>query len=368
MSYNKAYKFRIYPNEEQKVLFAKTFGCVRFVYNRMLADKISHYEKTGTKLKNTPAQYKTEFDFLKEVDSLALANAQLHLQTAYNNFFRDKKIGFPKYKSKKNPHFSYTTNFTNGNIRLENGHLILPKIKAVKIKQHRKIPTDYTLKSVTISKTPTDKYYASILYEYEAEIKTIKTKKTLGLDFSMKELFVSSDPALQTDQTYLNCYRKSQGKLALEQRRLSHMERGSSNYYKQKRKVAKVHEKIANQRKDSLHKLSYQIANDYDLVCIEDLNMKGMAQSLNFGKSVADNGWGMFTTLLDYKLHDRGKVLQKVDKMYPSSKTCHECGYIKKDLTLSDRFWTCPSCGTLHDRDKNASRNIETEGLRLYTA
>ena len=219
-----------------------------------------------------------------------------------------------------------------------------------------------------ISKTPTDKYYTSILFEYETEIKTVETVKTLGLDFSMKELFIASDKTLQTDEEYLKCYKKSQDKLAMKQRRLSYMEKGSNNYYKQKRKVAKIHEKISNQRKDYLHKLSYKIANDYDLVCIEDLNMKGMAQALNFGKSIADNGWGMFAAFLGYKLADRGKVLQKVAKMYPSSKTCHVCGYINKDLKLSDRFWTCPECGTFHDRDENASHNIETEGLRLYTA
>lgn len=167
---NKAYKFRIYPNKEQEILFDKTFGCVRFIYNHMLADKIAYYKETKKKLNNTPAQYKKEFEWLKEVDSLALANAQLNLQTAYNNFFRDKKIGFPKFKSKKSNRHSYTTNFVNNNIKLENGYLVLPKVKAVKLKQHREIPQDYQLKSVTVSKTPTGKYYASILFEYEYKV------------------------------------------------------------------------------------------------------------------------------------------------------------------------------------------------------
>ncbi|NBG89716.1 RNA-guided endonuclease TnpB family protein, partial [Isachenkonia alkalipeptolytica] len=157
---NRAFKFRIYPNDQQRNLIAKTFGCVRFVYNRMLSDRIQHYKSTGKSLNNTPAMYKKEFEWLKEVDSLALSNAQLHLNTAYTNFFRDKSIGFPKFKSKKKNHNSYTTNLVNGNIRLEKGLLVLPKLKGVKIKQHREIPEDYTLKSVTISQTPSGKYYA----------------------------------------------------------------------------------------------------------------------------------------------------------------------------------------------------------------
>lgn len=367
MLYNKAYKFRIYPNQEQKVLFAKTFGCVRFIYNRMLSDKIAHYEETGKNLSNTPAQYKSEFEFLKEVDSLALANAQLHLQTAYNNFFRDKKVGFPKYKSKKNHHFSYTTNFTNGNIRLENGHLVLPKIKAVKIKQHREVPIDYILKSVTISKTPTDKYYASILYEYEAIIKAVEPVKSIGLDFSMHDLFVSSENDIKVEEEFLKFYRKSQDKLAKEQKILSHRQKGSNRYYQQKMRVAKVHEKVANQRKDYLHKKSREISNSYDVICIEDLNMQGMSQALNFGKSVADNAWGMFTTFLSYKLVEQGKQVVKIDKWYPSSKTCHVCGYINQDLKLSDRIWVCDCCHTLLDRDKNASINIKNKGLETLS-
>ncbi|MEF9921113.1 MAG: RNA-guided endonuclease TnpB family protein, partial [Erysipelotrichaceae bacterium] len=190
---NKAYKFRIYPNTEQQILFAKTFGCVRFVYNRMLSDKINHYEKTKENLYCYPSQYKSEFEWLKEVDSLALVGAYNNLKSAYNNFFRDKKIGFPKFKAKKNHHLSYTTNCVNGNIRLQNNYLVLPKVKAIKIKQHREIPQDYLLKSVTVSKTPSGKYFASILFEYEQNIKQIVPQSYIGLDFSMKELYIASD-------------------------------------------------------------------------------------------------------------------------------------------------------------------------------
>lgn len=364
MKYNKAFKFRIYPTEAQKVLINKTFGCVRFVYNRMLADKIQYYEETGKKLCNTPAQYKSEFEWLKEVDSLALANAQLNLQTAYNNFFRDKKVGFPKFKSKKNHHFSYTTNCVNSNIKLHEGYLILPKIKAVKIKQHRAVPTDYKLKSITISKTPTDKYFVSILYEYDLTINAVKPIKLIGLDFSMHELFISSEGETADYPRY---YRQSLEKLAREQRILSHRQKGSNRYDQQKRKIAKVHEKIANQRKDFLHKMSRQITNAYDVVCIEDLNMKGMSQALNFGKSVSDNGWGMFSAFLAYKLVEQGKKLIKIDKWYPSSKTCHVCGYIYKELQLSERKWTCTCCNTTHNRDENASINIKNKGLEMLT-
>ncbi|MCL2517378.1 MAG: transposase, partial [Oscillospiraceae bacterium] len=316
---NKAYKFRIYPNTEQIVLLAKTFGCVRFIYNKMLGEKIEHYETTKEKLNTTPAQYKNEFEFLKEVDSLALSNAQLHLDTAYKNFFRDKSVGFPKFKSKHKGHNSYTTNFVNGNISLSDGCLKLPKLGKVKIKQHRLIPDDYVLKSVTVSKTPSGKYYASILYEYENNIATVEIYDAIGLDFSMSELYVSSD-GVSAD--YPRYYRQSLDKLAREQRKLSHMTKGSNNRNKQRLKVARLHERIANQRKDFLHKQSRQITNAYDAVCVEDLNMKGMSQALNFGKSVSDNGWGMFVGMLSYKLFEQGKQLIKIDKWFPSSKTC----------------------------------------------
>lgn len=190
---NKAYKFRIYPNSEQIVMFSKTFGCVRFIYNKMLGDKIAHYNETKEKLNNTPAQYKAEFEWLKEVDSLALSNAQLNLQTAYSNFFKKPNTCFPKFKSKKNKHNSYTTNNQSGTVRIENGCLKLPKIGFVKVKQHRNIPENYAVKSATISRTPSGKYYASILLEYEQIIESVEIKNTIGLDFSMSELYVDNN-------------------------------------------------------------------------------------------------------------------------------------------------------------------------------
>lgn len=363
---NKAYKFRIYPNTEQRKMFSKTFGCVRFIYNRMLSDKIKYYEETKQKLNNTPAQYKTEFEWLKEVDSLALANAQMNLQAAYNNFFRSPKVGFPKFKSKKANRRSYTTNCAGKNIKIENSCLTLPKVGAVKIKQHRQIPDDYKLKSVTVSQTPSGKYYASILFEYENQVQQIEPQTFVGLDFSMRELYKDSNGGRPK---YPHYYRQAERRLKREQCKLSLMQKGSKNRDKQRIKVAGLHEKVANQRKDFLHKQSRQIANAYDCICIENLDMKAMSQCLTFGKSVSDNGWGMFVTFLKYKLEDMGKQLVKVDKFFASSQICSACGYKNPETkNLSVRAWTCPQCGTRHDRDVNAAINIRNAGMRLVTA
>lgn len=363
---NKAYKFRIYPNSEQQIMLAKTFGCVRFIYNRMLSDKIKYYEETKQKLNNTPAQYKKEFEWLKEVDSLALANAQMNLQTAYSNFFKSPKTGFPKFKSKHKNRKSYTTNCVNGNIFIENGCIKLPKIGLVKLKQHREIPNDYKLKSVTVSQTPSGKYYVSILFEYENQVQEQPLHNFLGLDFSMHELYKDSNG---NEPYYPRYYRQAEKRLKREQRKLSKMQKGSNNRNKQRLKVATLHEKVANQRKDFLHKQSAMIIKLYDCVCIEDLDMKAMSQALNFGKSVSDNGWGMFVTFLKYKLEEAGKKLVKVDKFFASSQTCSICGY-KNTATknLSIRAWDCPECGTHHDRDVNAAINIKNEGMRIILA
>ena len=363
---NKAYKFRIYPNAEQQIILTKTFGCVRFIYNQMLSDKINHYEETKQKLNNTPAQYKSKFPWLKEVDSLALANAQMNLQTAYNSFFRNTKIGFPKFKSKKSNRRSYTTNCVNGNISIDNGFLKLPKVGLVKLKQHRLILSNYKLKSVTISQTPSGKYYASVLFEYENQIQEQELHDFLGLDFSMHGLYKDSNG---NEPAYPRYYRQAEERLKREQRKLSLMQKGSKNRSKQRIKVANLHEKVANQRKDFLHKQSRQIANAYDCVCIENLDMRSMSQSLNFGKSVADDGWGMFVTFLKYKLEETGKRLVKVNKFFASSQICNVCGY-KNTATknLSIRAWDCPECGAHHDRDINAAINIRNEGMRLVLA
>ena len=361
---NKAYKFRLYPTKEQEIMFVKTFGCVRFIYNKMLADKIEFYKETKQKLNNTPAQYKKEYEWLKEVDSLALANAQMNLQTAYNNFFRNPKVGFPKYKSKKRNKNSYTTNNDKGGkLRIENGRIRLPKVGLVKIRQHRIIPDNQKIKSATITKTPSGKYYVSILVEYEQYIPDVQLdkNKALGLDYASHSFYVDSQGR---EANYPKFYRNAQIILAKEQRKLSHMKYGSNNYQKQRLRVARLQERIANQRKDWIHKLSTQLANDYDYICVEDINMQNMAQSLNLGKSTNDNGFGMFRTILAYKLADRGKELIKIDKWFPSSKMCRFCGTINKNLTLADRIWTC-ECGKTLNRDENAAINIMNVGLSM---
>lgn len=332
----------------------------------MLADKIKYYEETKQKLNNTPAQYKKEFEWLKEVDSLALANAQMNLQTAYGNFFRSPKIGFPKFKSKKSNQKSYTTNCVNGNITVENYYIKLPKIGLVKLKQHRMIPSGYKLKSVTVSQTSSGKYYASVLFEYENQVQEIEPQTFLGLDFSMHELYRDSNG---DEPCYPRYYRQAEKRLKREQRKLSLMQKGSKNRDKQRIRVAKHHEKVANQRKDFLHKQSKQITNAYDCVCVEDLNMKAMSQALQFGKSISDNGWGMFVTFLKYKLEEQGKKLVKVDKFFASSQICSCCGYKNTETkNLSIRAWDCPKCGTHHDRDINAAINIRNEGMRIAFA
>lgn len=359
---NVVYRFRIYPNENQRTLFAKTFGCVRFIYNQMLAEKIAHYEKTGKSLNVTPAKYKAEFPWLKEVDSLALCNAQLHLQAAYRNFFRNPAAGFPKFKSKKHPVRSYTTNFVNGNIVLKDGSLKLPKAGWVKIRQHREIKEGLLLKGAAICMEPDGTYYASLLYSCMEQPMVLREPRiAVGLDFSMTELYVSSD-GVHGD--YPHYFRASQKKLAREQRKLSHCKKGSSRYKKQQKKVARIHTHIAHQRKDFLHKESRKITNSCDIVCMEDLDMKAMSRGLNLGKSVADNGWGMFTNFLSYKLGREGKQLVRIDRWYPSSKTCSCCGKVKEHLGLEERVYCC-ECGNRMNRDENAAINIRREGLRM---
>lgn len=371
---NKAIKYRLYPTTEQCAMFTKTFGCCRKVYNLMLSDKIESYKSTGKFANITPAKYKKDYPYLKEVDSLALANTQLNLQRAFKNCFsksRKKKNGFPRFKSAKHSRKSYTTNNQHGTVALTDSSIKIPKIGFVKAVIHRKPDSDWIIKSITVSQESDGKYYVSVLFEFENPVNVYVADRTnaIGLDYASDGLYVDNNGNVGTNHKY---YRESHDKLAKEQRKLSRMqgskkhETKSSNYMKQLRKVNKIHRHIANQRLDNLHKISTEIANQYDVICVESLNMKAMSnKGFGNGKATLDNGYGKFLSMLEYKLSDRNKYLIKVDKWFPSSQICHCCGALHpemKDITI--RKMIC-ACGLTISRDQNAAINIRNEGLRI---
>lgn len=374
---NRAIKYRAYPTTEQSVMFAKTFGCCRKVYNLMLSDKIESYKSTGKFVTVTPAKYKKDYPYLREVDSLALANKQMDLQEAFRNTFsksRKKKNGFPKFKSAKHSRKSYTTNNQKGTVAIiDNKCIKLPKIGKVKAVIHRVPDDSWTIKSATVSRESDGKYYISVLFEFENTVNPYVADKTnaIGLDYASDGLYVDSNGNTGTNHKY---YRESHNKLAKAQRKLSRMQGSkkhevkSNNYIKQLRKVNKIHRHIANQRLDNLHKISTEIANQYDVVCVESLNMKAMSnKGFGNGKATLDNGYGMLLSMLEYKLSDRNKYLIKVDKWFPSSQICHCCGMLHPEMkNLAIRKMTC-DCGLTISRDQNAAINILKEGLRLLT-
>ena len=362
---NIAYRFRIYPNREQEVLLAKTFGCCRFLYNQMLNDKIREYEASKKMLRNTPAMYKKAYPFLKEVDSLALANVQLHLESAFRKFFREPSCGFPRYKSKKRAGNSYTTNAVNGNIFLQDTHLKLPKMSSIKIKLHRQIPSDWKLKSVTVSREPSGKYFAVLNVEFEPEPRP-NQGGTIGIDVGIKAFYSDSNGNTVSNPRYLE---RSMRKLIREQRRLSRKQKDSHNRGKQRLRVARVHEKIANQRNDFLQKQSTMLVRENQTICIEDLNVKGMIRNHKLAKSIASVSWAKFFEMLEYKASWYGNELHRIPTMYPSSQTCSSCGYRNPRIkNLSIRIWECPKCHAVHDRDTNAGINILKKALQMQSA
>jgi len=354
----KAYKYRLYPNKEQEIYFSKTFGCTRFIYNKMLADRIKTYEENKDldikKVKyTTPAQYKKEFEWLKEVDSLALANAQMNLDKAYKNFFRDKSVGFPKYKSKKTNRFSYTTNNQGGNIHIKDNKIKLPKIGYIKIKLHREFKG--LIKSCTISKTPSGKYFISILVDTE-NVQLPKNNNKVGIDLGLKEFAITSDGEFFNNPKNL---KKAEKKLKKLQKDLSRKKKNSNNRNKARLKVAKLHEKIANQRKDYLHKISNYITNENQVIVIEDLKVSNMIKNHKLAKNIADVSWFEFRRQLEYKCVWKGRELIIAPSNYASSQLCSNCGNKSSQTKdLSCRTYVCPVCGMIMDRDINASKNL----------
>lgn len=340
---NKAIKYRLYPTTEQKIYFSKCFGCCRKIWNLMLCDREQSYKETGKSVKNTPASYKSEYPYLKEVDSLALANVYLDLELAYKSFF-NKKSGYPKYKSLKKSRKSYTTNNQNGTIAITDNAIKLPKAGFIKAKIHRQPKHDWKLKSSTVFQTTDGLYFVFVIFEYEENIdKTTNFDNCIGLDYKSDGLYMDSFSNVGDNHKF---YRESHKKLAKEQRRLARKigskknEKKSNNYLKQLKRVNKIHRHIANQRLDNLHKKSNEIANRYDVVYVENLNMRNMSnKGFRNGKATMDNGYGMFLNFLAYKLNDRGKYFIKVDKWYPSSQICSVCGS-KKKMPLNERTYS----------------------------
>ena len=370
----KTYRFRIYPNPSQKEIIEKTLGCSRQVYNDFLSMCIESFDNDNDfkinkydLIKLLP-EYKETFPYLKEVDSIALQQTVIHLYDAYLNFFKHN-AEFPKFKKKKND-YGYTTMNINNSIRFIEDDIQIPKLGRVRIKCHRHLPESFGFTTVSVSRSGRY-YYVSLMgeeeyFDYAEYIKDkLDPNNSIGLDFSLSHLYVDSE-GHHLDMP--NYYQDSLTKLAKEQRKLSHMKKDSSHYQKQLMRIKNLHEHIANQRKDFLHKVSRKLANTYDYVFVENLDLKELAQRKEehkFGITIFDLGYGTFLNYLSYKLNWLNKKLIKVDKYFPSSQICSKCGYRKIDLALNQRHWICPNCNEKHDRDLNAAINIKKEGIRV---
>ena len=365
----RAYKYRIYPTEEQKVLLAKTFGCCRFVYNWALNLKIQTYKQEKKSIGNVEltnrmkSELKTEHEWLSEVNSQSLQSALRNLDTAYKNFFRDTHaVGFPRFKSRKQKQSFQCPQHCS--VDFKKGTISIPKAKDIPAVLHRKFKG--MVKTVIVSMTPSGRYFASVLVDtaiLELPASAIQGNATLGIDLGIKSLAVCSDGHTFDNPKNLQ---RSLDRLKLLQKRLSRKQKGSANRNKARIRVARLQEHIANCRKDNLHKITHALTHDSQVrtLCMEDLNVKGMQRNHHLAQAVGDASFGTFLTMLEYKCRWYGVNLIKIDRFAPSSKTCGQCGYVYKGLKLSERSWICPECGTHHDRDFNAACNIKEFGLK----
>ena len=366
--FQRAYNVRLYPSKQQEVLICKTFGCCRKVYNCMLEARKKSYETTGTQCRTKPSDFYAEFPFLKEVDSNALTAEVLTLNTAFTNFFKRKAngVGFPKFKTKHKDKDSYTSYRTKDNIRVEGRKLRLPKVGFVSFRNYEDIDWSIqNIKHVTVSRSRAGKYYASILVEETVPNALPYSESEIGIDLGLKDFCVTSDGEVVSNPRFL---KEAEDRIANLQRVFAMKQKGSKRRDALRLRIAREHEKVANRRKDFLDKLSTRLLRENQTVVVENLDVRSVVES-DHAKSEHDTAWRMFLNKLQYKAEWYGRTIVRVGRWFPSSQLCHCCNFsntLTKDLNV--RAWTCPQCGTSHDRDVNAAINILTEGKRLLAA